>query len=675
MSSVPTNIGHLYLQYKDLIKNQQYGTLKDFLSNISKNNAINEKNIKDKKKIGAFYTESQLADYISKISFNWYLANFLKKFDTYNFKSLVIEEIINKLSKENLLKLLQELKKIKILDPACGSGIFLISIAELLFNLQKIIYLKLEIKPQCKIKDLFWRVKTEILTNNLYGMDIDNSAIRICEMNLFYWLIKFLDKNDLNSVTIKDLNLKFNLKEQNALLDIKIKYKYDLIIGNPPYGNILKPSEKKKLKNTIFFTNDIYCAFLIQALKLSKGIIGFLIPKSFLLRQNYIELRNFLLSNSLIYKITDLGSKVFKGVTNEVQIFLYEKNGIKNLHDKKVTKIVDFSDNLINEYSNNQFDQLKICNQNKNCDLYDKQKRFYIYTFEDKCPICQHKTRALNRIRIKLTSEALEIINYIERNSNLNYLNIRDFKMVRGEEEAPLKEIRKKLQIKENLELRDDYFLINAKYDIENFKIRRNKVVNLSGLSTKKNILYYKSPKLLIKHNSIYPVSVYVKDKAIFTSSIYSLLGEEAQLKALSLLLNSKLMKFYCTYGINNQQDTTINLNQYMIRHLPINLPENIKSFSKIYDVISFLSKNENVEAKFFMELSDIIIYQSYFERLKELPTLLNIFNKYIKNSVLILDNLESILKLKKIIENYKLFKSTKNKIYLNPWVQEISKV
>ncbi len=37
-------------------------------------------------------------------------------------------------------------------------------------------------------------------------------------------------------------------------------------------------------------------------------------------------------------------------------------------------------------------------------------------------------------------------------------------------------------------------------------------------------------------------------------------------------------MQFYCLYGINNQQNTTINLNQYMIRHLPIkNAPSDRK--------------------------------------------------------------------------------------------------
>ncbi len=52
-------------------------------------------------------------------------------------------------------------------------------------------------------------------------------------------------------------------------------------------------------------------------------------------------------------------------------------------------------------------------------------------------------------------------------------------------------------------------------------------------------------------------------------------------------------MQFYCIYAINNQKDTTINLNQYMIRHLPIvkptnqlkiKLAENVKIINKLFN-------------------------------------------------------------------------------------------
>ena len=48
-------------------------------------------------------------------------------------------------------------------------------------------------------------------------------------------------------------------------------------------------------------------------------------------------------------------------------------------------------------------------------------------------------------------------------------------------------------------------------------------------------------------------------------------------------------MQFYCIYGINNQKDTTINLNQYMIRHFPVKkIGEAIKE--EISEKVDFIS-------------------------------------------------------------------------------------
>lgn len=675
MRDSPTDVKQLYFQYKNLLKKVDFEKLKDFLSNLSNIDIIYEKNIKDRKEKGTFYTKRELADHISRKTLEWYLLKTINEISPNNFNETNIMENIGDISKKNALKLFNKLIRIKILDPACGSGIFLISMAELLFNLLRMICNKFDIKLDNKTNFRDWELRREIINNILHGIDVDSSAIKICEMNLIFWLIRDVSKNDFQEIRIENLNIKSNIKKQNALMVKEIENKFNIILGNPPYGNILSPQQKLQLKEYIFFTNDIYCAFLIQSLKFSKGIIGYLIPKSFLLRQNYLNLRNFLLENSNLVQIIDLGSKIFKGATNEVQMFFYENLNKKKEERDNTTEIIDFSNNLINTYFNHEFDQLKICDQNRNCKLYDKQRRFFAYTFNKTCPFCNQQTRNLNRIRIKLDSKKIKIIEYIEKNSNLNYLNIRDFKMVRGEEEAPLKKIRKKIQQKRFLEFKKEYFLINAKQDIEKFKLKKNKVVNLSGLSTKKDILFYKTPKLLIKHNTIYPATVFVKEKAIFTSSVYSLLGDETHLKAISLLLNSQLMKFYCINGLNNQQDTTINLNQYMIRHLPINLPENIKSFSKIYDVIISLIKLNTSKAEFFIELTDLITYQTYFKNLKELPDLLDIFNEYIKNYTIKIENLENLLKLKEFIENSNIFNSVKTKIYLNPWIQEINKV
>ncbi len=669
MCNLVNQIAEIYRKYLDLLNNGDFTQLRDLLKQIPDINTFYEKKIDNKRKKGAFYTKKELAVYISNRTVEWFLKKFFNKLGVSENDNSYPFHILKKISSNHAQELFERLKTLTVLDPACGSGIFLLSIADLIFKIMR------EACNKQKIASQDWELKKEILENVIHGIDIDKTAICICELSLFSWFFESVPEEVLQSLDKEALMVSFSITNRDFLLEREFNKPFDIILGNPPYGNILNSEYKERIRKEIFFTNDIYCAFLIQSLKISDGIIGFLLPKSFLLRQNYLDLRNYLLEYSVFYQITDLGSKIFKGATNEVQIFLYGKKGAIKATNGINTKISDFSNNLINAFSNHNFDQLKICDKNIDCEMYDKQRRFFAYTFDEKCPFCGHQTRNINRIRIKLDADKIKIINYIERNSNLNFLNVQDFDMIRGEEETPLKELRKIIQKKSELISKDDYYLLNAKNDIDYFKIRKNKVVNLSGFSTKKQIHYYNSPKLLIKHNSIYPVSVFVRDNAIFTSSVYSLLGKEALLKSLSLLYNSKLMKFYCIYAINNQNDTTINLNQYMIRHLPLVLPEDLESTSVLYDIISFLIEIENNTVEFFKHFTDAIIYQEYFEDSKSYPSILKIFKSILIDSNFTHFDIESILNLKKAIKKHNQIISAEKKIFINPWVKEINKV
>jgi len=215
----------------------------------------------------------------------------------------------------------------------------------------------------------------------------------------------------------------------------------------------------------------------------------------------------------------------------------------------------------------------------------------------------------LNRIRIKPSQEIYHLINKIEKSGNLNYLNIKYFpKMVRGEEDKGLVEVRKLIR----KDKRGTCFFISAKSDFKYYYIDKNKSLNIEEIDAK--ILkgnayeYYTSPKLLIKHNNIIPEAIYTEDNVCFTSSIYSLLHSDIdELKYLCAALNSILIQFYCIYGINNQKDTTINLNQYMIRHLPIVKPDDglkVEIAKKVDKIIAYNEINAGKESLNIVNLS-----------------------------------------------------------------------
>jgi len=232
--------------------------------------------------------------------------------------------------------------------------------------------------------------------------------------------------------------------------------------------------------------------------------------------------------------------------------------------------------------------------------MCENSKKIYAYTRDIKCPYCSVQTFELNRIRIKPSREKYRIIEKIEKIGDLNYLNVRDFpKMVRGEEDKGLKEV--KYVLKDNLSGSCNF--INAKEDFKHYYIQANKSFNIEKIEAKilkgKNYEYYTSPKLLIKHNNIIPEAIFTTEPMCFTSSIYSLLHDDiSELKFLCAILNSALIKFYCIYGINNQKGTTINLNQYMIRHLPIVKPDTqIRNeiVVRVDKITNFLQENDGV--------------------------------------------------------------------------------
>ena len=545
-----------------------------------------------RKNEGVNYTSEEISRFMISQALTLYLSNKL----SIDEKSLAFSTI------EDLVKLDQGMKGIvleilmntTICDPACGSGIFLLNAADMVYKFIKKLDPLID-EPNVKRK----------IVNNIYGFDINEHSVQLSILKLISWMGMAEDDDIMRLVT----SLKQKIRAKNSLF-MENHPKFDIIVGNPPYGNILSKEEKELLKNENVFHNDIYCAFIFKLIDWSEGILSLLIPKSFLLRQGYVKFRNNFLSKVNLLKIFDIGPNLFKKATNEVQIILYEKkSSVKNV------EILDYPDKNVITYPNQLFDTLRAC-YNFECSICDKSKKVYAYTFSNRCPYCNAETVGLNRIRIKPSLEEYNLINKIEKIGDLNYLNVNEFpKMVRGEEDKGLKEVKRILRN----DLDGSCLFINAKEDFKQYFLKKTKSFNIEEINAKllkgNNYEFYTSPKLLIKHNNIIPEAIFTKETACFTSSIYSLLYEDiTELKFLCAVLNSALMKFYCTYGINNQKGTTINLNQYMVRHLPIMGTD--KHFKdeialKVDKIIDSLQENEGTLKDFIKheinEIDDIV--------------------------------------------------------------------
>ena len=593
--------------FEKAVKSQDILNLLKYLKKLPSLEELFLKNYQKRKKEGVYYTADDISNFIVSEA----ILLLLKR--RTSFKKIENIQEIHKLNSNQRTEILDILLNISIYDPACGSGIFLLNAVKILYNLVKVL------NPNSYISE----TKAQIL-KNIYGQDINDYAIKFCILKLFNWYIEG-SKTNLPQVISK---LKTNLKVENSLKSA-MSIKFDLVIGNPPYGNILSKEEKLIFKKEKIY-NDIYCGFLIKALDWCKGVVGLLIPKSFLLRQSYIEFRNEFLLNTNILKIFDIGSKMFNNATNEVQMIFYEKK-IESFN--KDLQIYDYPNLKMITYKNQNVDSLRVC-FNLECPVGLNSKKLYAYTFKKKCPYCTTETIKLNRIRIKANKQIFRLIEKIEKKGDLNFLNPRDFpKMIRGEEDKGLIEIKRRLQNNQH----GSCVFISARNDFRYYTFKKGKSLNIEEIDEKilkgRNYEFYVGPKMLIKHNNIFPEAIYTEENVCFTSSIYSLLHNDInELKYLCSVLNSRLIKFYCTYAINNQKDTTINLNQYMIRHLPIvKIDNQIKmDLAKIVDIINNSYKKGKInEAKIhkLRERVDNLIFELYLINKEEKKIILSNVN------------------------------------------------
>jgi len=233
--------------------------------------------------------------------------------------------------------------KIRVLDPACGSGSFLVKA----FDVLNEHYSKDKMYGQKTLTG--YSTKEKILQNNIFGVDLDKQAVEIAQLNLLLRIAEKGQKLPLLKQNIKCGNSliddekiapKTFFKWEEQFADIIKEGGFDVVIGNPPYVNIylLSQNEKEvKYYQEKYFSAykkfDLYVLFIEKAIKLLKdnGYFSFIIPDKFLSQPYGLNLRKFILDNCCIEKIVDLTKfKIFEEATvdNVILVLKKEKNGI-----------------------------------------------------------------------------------------------------------------------------------------------------------------------------------------------------------------------------------------------------------------------------------------------------------------------------------------------------------
>lgn len=193
----------------------------------------------------------------------------------------------------------------KVADLSCGSGAFLLGIIRY--------YIKHYKKSIAKI-----------VSENIYGADIleyntRRSTLLIC----LYALVnnEILDEKSINVITTDSLKHKWD-------------FKFDAIVGNPPYVKFqdLDEATRKYLFDTYSTTKlgtyNLYFAFFELGLKVLKeeGKLGYITPNNYFTSLSGEPLRSFFQINKSIYQIVDFdATKVFDVQTYTAITFLNKK--------------------------------------------------------------------------------------------------------------------------------------------------------------------------------------------------------------------------------------------------------------------------------------------------------------------------------------------------------------
>lgn len=304
----------------------------------------------------------------------------------------------------------------KIADICCGSGTFLLSVFDYILHYRETFYLEQEdIEDDCLTElsegqfSLSLSEKHTILTDNIFGVDINPYAVEVAHFSLLLRLIEnetavsiqsFLDRTGEKVLP----NLNDNIKCGNSLLDDNY-FKFDIeaednddllfkinpfnwedefpfleedkgfnaIVGNPPYVRIqnfvkYSPEEIEYYRSSFspytYSKKDLfdkYYIFIERAIDLlcEGGRVGYIVPHKFFIVKGGKKLRSYITNSTSLDRIIHFGvTQLFPNRSTYTAIVVLVKEEKENLDFSRIDNLssIDiFETTPIIEYNNSGF--------------------------------------------------------------------------------------------------------------------------------------------------------------------------------------------------------------------------------------------------------------------------------------------------------------------------------
>jgi hypothetical protein len=290
------------------------------------------------------------------------------------------------------------ISSLRVLDPACGSGSFLLGAYKLLLDWHRDYYVSLgPRKTKGKLVPgrggswaLSGQEKKRILLAHIFGVDKDDQAVEVTKLSLLLEVLREETKETIDRVqklfherALPDLES--NIKCGNSLVDSRTAATrllsddersavnpfdfpqefpsvfdrenpgFDVIIGNPPYVRVQALNQWAKSEVDLLKTRfssatkgnyDLYVVFVERGLELLRptGTAGFILPHKFMHLEYGEPLRGALSKGQNVSRIVHFGAaQIFPKATTYTCLLFLSKQPVRHLELERVASLAEWT--------------------------------------------------------------------------------------------------------------------------------------------------------------------------------------------------------------------------------------------------------------------------------------------------------------------------------------------
>jgi len=510
---------------------------------------------------------------------------------------------------QNLFKKLTDYKewllKLKIVDPACGSGAFLNQALNFLIAEHKNsddIIAELTNTP-LRLYD----VDKNILENNLFGVDINEESIEIAKLSL--WLRTAQKGRKLSGLNnnIKCGNSLINDPEiagekafdwNEEFKDIMQKGGFDVVIGNPPWNSKISLSESVEIAkqyNLDLKNLNIFAVFFYLGNKIisNVGIISLLVPEVIIKNSSYFTLRKLIINKYNFISITDYGK--FPGVASNTVSVCYKMN---NPNGKTIVNIFKNNRSLSKSIDTNIYNENPI-------------KAFSFDIDNEKQKIINKISKKISLDQIARIKRGIELgqVTELVKCSNCNKHSEITTKYYSSRDSNKCKYCNSDINLKYKFSFssREQNHLYKIpclsgrevnRYIVNNYYYI---IPNLNGIDYKNEI--FSTKNLFVKRIATKPEATLIHSTSYTFNTLYSIHDLKIYSKEyLLLILNSKLINYYYELVFNLGMNLTTQITIEYLKKTPIPRTDNQEPFIEKANKMLELNKQLQEKSKSFIK-------------------------------------------------------------------------